>query len=51
MSPKMLPHKIVSNCLGQRISCIAALSTYMWLSLMESWEVTKWQGMKKIKRA
>jgi len=29
MSPKILPVKITSNCLGARTSCIAALSTYM----------------------
>mmetsp|Transcript_25264 Transcript_25264/g.69662 ORF Transcript_25264/g.69662 Transcript_25264/m.69662 type:complete len:200 (-) Transcript_25264:846-1445(-) len=32
MSPKMLPVTMVSNCLGHRMSCMAALSTYMWLS-------------------
>src|SRR5450756_3051523 len=29
ISPKILPVKITSNCLGARTSCIAALSTYM----------------------
>mmetsp|Transcript_51319 Transcript_51319/g.76662 ORF Transcript_51319/g.76662 Transcript_51319/m.76662 type:complete len:202 (+) Transcript_51319:34-639(+) len=29
MSPKMLPQTIVSNCFGHRISCMAALSTYI----------------------
>ncbi len=32
MSPNMLVVTMVSNCLGARMSCIAALSTYMWLS-------------------
>ncbi len=32
MSPNMLPVTMTSNCLGARTSCIAALSTYMWLS-------------------
>mmetsp|Transcript_3717 Transcript_3717/g.10765 ORF Transcript_3717/g.10765 Transcript_3717/m.10765 type:complete len:210 (+) Transcript_3717:497-1126(+) len=30
MSPKMLPVTMVSNDLGLRMICIAALSTYMW---------------------
>eukprot|EP00982_Pelagococcus_subviridis_P017296 31529-Pelagococcus_subviridis.AAC.18 len=29
MSPKMFPVTIVSNCVGARMICIAALSTYM----------------------
>ena len=29
MSPKMLPVTMVSNCVGARMICIAALSTYM----------------------
>src|SRR5665811_905986 len=29
ISPKILPVKITSNCLGARTSCIAALSTYV----------------------
>ena len=32
MSPKMLPVTITSNCLGRLTSCMAALSTYMWVS-------------------
>merc|ERR1711935_80235 len=32
MSPKIFPQTIVSNCFGYRISCMAQLSTYMWLS-------------------
>mmetsp|Transcript_16001 Transcript_16001/g.32839 ORF Transcript_16001/g.32839 Transcript_16001/m.32839 type:complete len:202 (+) Transcript_16001:121-726(+) len=32
ISPKILPHTMVSNCFGHLMSCIAALSTYMWLS-------------------
>ena len=32
MSPNMLPVTITSNCLGARTSCMAALSTYIWLS-------------------
>ena len=32
MSPKMLPVRMTSNCEGSRTSCMAALSTYMWLS-------------------
>jgi hypothetical protein len=32
MSPNMLPVTITSNCLGVRTSCIAQLSTYMWVS-------------------
>src|SRR5436190_166425 len=32
MSPKRLPVTITSNCFGVRTSCIAQLSTYMWLS-------------------
>jgi hypothetical protein len=30
MSPKMLPVTIVSKYLGLRMSCIAALSMYLW---------------------
>ncbi|MNG27466.1 hypothetical protein D3C84_1125900 [compost metagenome] len=32
MSPNMLSVTITSNCFGARTSCMAALSTYMWLS-------------------
>src|SRR5690606_4371970 len=32
MSPNMLSVTITSNCLGARTSCLAALSTYLWLS-------------------
>ncbi len=32
MSPNMLVVTMTSNCFGARTSCIAALSTYMWLS-------------------
>ena len=32
MSPNMLEVTMTSNCFGARTSCIAALSTYMWLS-------------------
>ena len=32
MSPNRLSVTVTSNCLGARTSCMAALSTYMWLS-------------------
>ena len=32
MSPNMFPVTMTSNCLGLRTSCIAQLSTYMWVS-------------------
>ena len=32
MSPNRLLVSSTSNCFGERTSCIAALSTYMWLS-------------------
>ena len=32
MSPNMLPVTTTSNFLGARTSCMAALSTYMWVS-------------------
>jgi hypothetical protein len=32
MSPNMLVVTMTSNCFGARTSCMAALSTYMWLS-------------------
>merc|ERR1712072_1023687 len=46
MSPNMLPVRMTSNWRGFRISCIAALSTYMWDKDMSSawfsltWSVT-----------
>ena len=33
MSPNMLPVTMTSNCFGLRTSCMAALSTYMWVEL------------------